>query len=254
MPVNFNVDGFIGTVLIDRQNRLNALDLDAFHTIEKAVETANSDKSIRGLIFMAAGDRAFSAGADINDLTGLGPEEASKRATYRRFVLQGLSEAKVPSVAVVDGLAMGGGVELAMACTFRLATERATFSFPEIKLGLLPGAGATQRLPRLVGTPRALEMMLTARPVTAEEAVRIGLIDRIVRDPVAEPRAFVEQWIPFSRSAIAGIMAAARHAELPIREGLVKEGEELALLNMSPDGLEGVAAFLEKRPAVFNRD
>jgi enoyl-CoA hydratase len=253
MPVTLRIQDSVGIVTIDREAKLNALDLQSFHEIEKIVDRAKGDRDIRSLIFTTAGKRAFSAGADINDLAGLSADEASERATFRRFALQRLAEAAVPTIALVEGFAMGGGVELAMACTFRLATAQATFSFPEINLGLLPGAGATQRLPRLVGVSRALDMMLTARKVDAEEALRIGLIDRIVKDPLDEALEFANQWNRFSRSAVAGIMAATRHSELPIREGLVKEGEELALLSTSKDGIEGVTAFLEKRRPVFNR-
>ena len=253
MTVLFEVKSAIGVVTIDRAAKLNALDLEIFKKIEAIVGLVNADRTIRGLIFAASPGRAFSAGADINDLAGLSPQEAGERATYRRGVFQKLSTAAVPSVAVIDGFAMGGGVELALACTFRLATKRAVFSFPEIKLGLLPGAGATQRLPRLIGMSRALDMMLTARPVDAQEALHYGLIDRIVENPDTAAMEFAAQWVPFSRSAIKGIMAASSHCDLPIEGGLAKEGEELERLSTSPDGIEGVSAFLEKRPAAFNQ-
>lgn len=253
MSVLFGVKNSIGVVTIDRAAKLNALDLETFRRIEEIVDEANCDRAIRGIIFAAAPGRAFSAGADINDLAGLSPKEAGDRATYRRGVFQRITTADVPSIAVIDGFAMGGGVELAMACTFRLATRRAVFSMPEVNLGLLPGAGATQRLPRLVGMAKALEMMLMACKLDAEEALRYGLINRIIEDVETEPMDFAARWLPFSRSAIKGIMAAARSSELPIDEGLAREGEELALLSASPDGVEGVAAFLESRTPVFNR-
>ncbi|MBP1881743.1 enoyl-CoA hydratase [Ensifer mexicanus] len=238
---------------IDRAAKLNALDLETFRKIEEIVDKANDDRAVRGLIFAAAPGRAFSAGADINDLTGLSPEEAGRRASYRRGVFQKIATADVPSIAVINGFAMGGGVELALACTFRFATRQATFSMPEINLGLLPGAGATQRLPRLIGMAKALEMMLTASKVAAEEALRCGLVDRIIEDVETEPLNFAVGWLPFSRSAIKGIIAAARGSELPMEEGLAREGEELAMLSASPDGIEGVAAFLEKRRPAFNQ-
>ncbi|MGK9286590.1 enoyl-CoA hydratase/isomerase family protein [Sinorhizobium meliloti] len=253
MSVLFEVKNSIGVVTIDRVAKLNALDLETFKKIEVIIDRANGDHAIRGLIFAAAPGRAFSAGADISDLAGLSPQEAGERASYRRGVFQKLSVAEVPSIAVVDGFAMGGGVELALACTFRLATKRAVFSFPEIKLGLLPGAGATQRLPRLIGLSRALDMMLTARQIDAHEALQYGLVDRVVEEPDHAAMEFAAQWVPFSRSAIRGIMAASLHFGLPLEEGLAREGEELARLSTSPDGIEGVSAFLEKRPATFNR-
>jgi enoyl-CoA hydratase len=204
------------------------------------------------LIFAAAPGEAFSAGADINDLAGVTLEEAGQRATYRRGVFQKISTADVPSIAVIDGFAMGGGVELVLACTFRFATRRAVFSMPEINLGLLPGAGATQRLPRLIGSSKALEMMLTACKIDADEALRCGLIDRLIEDPETEPMEFASRWLPFSRAALKGIMAAVRGWELPIEEGLALEGQELAQLSASADGIEGVSAFLQKRKPVFN--
>lgn len=253
MSVVFEIDRSIGVVTIDRQAKLNALDLATFEKIEVIVERANRDRSVRGLLFRAAPGKAFSAGADINDLAGLTPEEAGTRATYRRGVFQKLLEADVPSIAAIDGFAMGGGVELALACTFRTASPSAKFSFPEIRLGLLPGAGATQRLPRLIGMSKALNMMLTAKQISAAEALEWGLIDSIADDPYSAAMDLADQWAPYSRSAIRGVMAAARYSELPLLDGLAKEGEELASLSTSPDGIEGVSAFLEKRPATFNR-
>jgi enoyl-CoA hydratase len=253
MTVRFSGEGALGTITLDRQEKLNALDLESFRELERIVQAVRTEPRIRGLIVMAEGDRAFSAGADIHDLAGVDAAEASARATYRRAVLQGFIELPFPSIAVVEGLAMGGGVELALACTFRIASPAARFSFPEIKLGMLPGAGGTQRLPRLIGESRALEMMLTARSIDATEAYRIGLVDRIASDARGEAQAFASQWLPFSRDAIAAIMAAIRCSELPIREGLAAEGRYLAALNNSADATEGIAAFLEKRTPRFNQ-
>jgi enoyl-CoA hydratase len=253
MSVSLSVEDALGIVLIDRQDKLNALDLISFQEIERIMDIVRRDDKVGGLIFTAAGTRAFSAGADIADLKDIGADEAPKRATYRRGVFQELSELPIPTVAVVDGLAMGGGVELALACTFRLATARSSFSFPEIRLGLLPGAGGTQRLPRLIGEVRALEMMLTARRINADEALRIGLVDRIVENPLEDAKNFASQWTQFSRAAVREILAAIQCSELPIREGLEMEGEHLSFLNTSADAAEGIAAFFEKRTPIFNQ-
>jgi enoyl-CoA hydratase len=253
VALDFTVAAGLGTVVINRPEKLNALDLVTFRELEGIAQAVRHDRGIRGLLVMARGERAFSAGADINDLTGVDSEEARSRATYRRFVLQDLAELPVPSVAVVEGLAMGGGVELALACTFRVASPSARFSFPEIKLGLMPGAGATQRLPRVIGTARALDMMLTARVIDAAEALRIGLVDRVADDAPAEGRGLAAQWMQFGRDAIAGVLAAVACAEQPIREGLASEGRFLAGLSTSADAHEGISAFLEKRAARFNR-
>ncbi len=253
MTVHFVVEAGLGTVIIDRREKLNALDLGSFRELERIIRATREDRATRGLLIAAEGGRAFSAGADIDDLVGIDADEATSRATYRRLVLQDLAELPVPSVAVVEGLAMGGGVELALACTFRVASTAAQFSFPEIKLGLLPGAGATQRLPRLIGISRALDMMLTARVVDAAEALRVGLVDRIAADARAEGRTLAAQWMRFGRDAVTGIMFAARCADPAIREGLTAEGRYLANVIRSADAHEGIAAFLEKRVPIFNR-
>ena len=253
MTVKFSTEGELGSIIIDRQEKLNALDLESFRELERIVHGVCADHRMRGLLVMAEGGRAFSAGADIQDLGGLDSAEASARATYRRTVLQELAELPIPTIAVVEALAMGGGLELALACTFRVASTSARFSFPEVKLGLLPGAGGTQRLPRLVGESRALEMMLTARTIDAADAHRIGLVDRIATDARMEARALAGQWLPFSRAAIAAIIAAARCAELPIHEGLAAEGRHLAGLSTSADAEEGISAFLQKRAPRFNQ-
>jgi enoyl-CoA hydratase len=253
MTIRFSVEGALGTLTVDRVQKLNALDLECFQAIEAIVGQVQSDQGIRGLVVLAEGTRAFSAGADINDLRGLDAAESSRRATYRRMVLQSLAELPIPSVAVIEAPAMGGGVELALACTFRVASPAAKFSFPEIRLGLLPGAGGTQRLPRLVGASRALDMMLTARVIDATEALRIGLVDRVAVDARGEALVLAGQWLQYSRAAAAGIMAAVDEASLPMREGLAAEGRHLAAVSASADAAEGVAAFLEKRAARFNQ-
>ena len=246
MSVTWTVEDAVATVEIDREEKLNALDLDAFRSIESILDALDGDAAVRALIVRSAGTRAFSAGADIADLDGIDAQEASRRATYRRGVFQKLYESRVPSVAFIDGLALGGGVELALACSFRLATPRATLAFPEIDLGLLPGAGGTQRLPKLIGEARALEMMLTGRRVAAEEALRIGLIDRIV-ETAQDARQFARQWCGHSAEAVAAIKRAIGNAHLPLDQGLRFEGEQLALLNGTGDSRARIEAFLASR-------
>lgn len=232
----------------------NALDLETFRALDQTIDAINADQEIRALVVSSSGQRAFCAGANINDLRGIDAKEATERASYRRHVLQKLADLDVPSLAVIDGFAMGGGVELAAACTFRLATAHSTFSMPEINLGLLPGAGATQRLPRLIGPARAAEMMLTARKVTADEALTWGLINQIITDPETGHIPLLDRLTANSRSAMRGILRAMRRgADLPITTGLAVEGEELAQLSLSRDGIEGVTAFFEKRAACFNQ-
>jgi enoyl-CoA hydratase len=254
MSLLISMEPPIARVRIDRPARLKALDLEAFRQLDALIDEIHATPAIRALVITATGDRALSAGADINELSGIGPDEASERATHRRNGLQRLAELEVPSVAVMDGLAKGGGVELAAACTFRLATARAQFSMPEINLGLLPGAGATQRLPRLIGEARALEMMVATRRIGVDEALQWGLVTRRIGDVEADVEAFLTEITRLSRTGLRGILrAVVRGQNLPMREALAIEGEELAVLSRSPDGIEGIAAFLEKRPPRFNR-
>jgi enoyl-CoA hydratase len=253
MALRGDIEGALGVIFIDRPEKLNALDLSSFRDLESLAARFENERGLRGLIVASASPRAFCAGADISDLADIDTAEADARARYRRDVLNRFSKLPFPSIAVIDGLAMGGGVELALSCSFRLATSRASFSFPEIRLGLLPGAGGTQRLPRLIGESRALDLMLTGRRIDASEALQMGLINRIVSDPMAEAKAFAAQWLELSAAAIQGLLAAVRACTLPIEPGLIEEGKQLARLSSGSDALEGVSAFLEKRTANFNR-
>jgi enoyl-CoA hydratase len=253
MSIQLSVEGPVATLVLDRQAKLNALDLACFDALHDFTARIRENRAVRAVLLLAEGARAFSAGADIRDLDNIDAEEASRRATFRREVFQQFSELPIPTIAVVEAPAMGGGVEMALACTFRIASPSATFSFPEIKLGLLPGAGGTQRLPRLVGEAYAIKMMLTARSVDAAEAHGVGLVDEVANDARQAARVLAASWLHFSRDAMAGIIAAIRDAQLPLREGLHAEGRHLAQLSSGEDGLEGVRAFLERRPARFNR-
>jgi enoyl-CoA hydratase len=245
MPVSMTIDGAVATLMIDRPQKRNALDLACFADLTAAIERVMQG-DIRVMAVKATASPAFCAGVDIAELQGISVELASERATYRRAVFQSLSELPIPTIAVVDGYALGGGAELAMACTFRLATTRAKFAFPEIDLGYLPGAGGTQRLPRLVGQTRALDLMLTGRALGSDEALRIGLIDRIVKNPDDDAHEFAATLSSRSGPAVSAIIASVRSSELPLRDGLAEEGRFLALLNKSPEAAARVSAFLNK--------
>ncbi|WP_157686695.1 enoyl-CoA hydratase/isomerase family protein [Paraburkholderia phymatum] len=251
MSLDVTVDDSVASVVINRPEKLNALDLAAFGQIGRLVDEFNENDGIRAVIFRGTGTKAFSAGADISELKDITVEQASEQARFRQGVLQKLSEMRQPTVAVINGLALGGGVELALACTFRIATPDARIGLPEVKLGQLPGAGGTQRLPRLIGEARALDMMLTGRLVNAEEALGFGLVTRIIQDPLVEINSFIAQFLAHSPVALRAIRDAVRFSELPIVEGLKAEVERLAELNKSYDAAEGKRAFLEKRPPVF---
>lgn len=253
MTITLGVSDSIATITIDRPQKLNALDLETYRKLDGFLTEVASSSDIRAVIVGATGGRSFSAGADINDLPGLAPEQAAERATFRRSVFQRLSELPVPTIAAINGIAFGGGLELALACTFRFANPSSTFGFPELKLGLLPGAGGTQRLPKLVGRSLALELMLTGRQLSAEEARSAGLVDRVVDDPINESAAFARLWMGCSKLAITAILEAVRSSELPLAEGLRNEGSQLSTLFSGPDAAEGIAAFFEKRAPQFNR-
>ncbi|MDQ4061720.1 MAG: enoyl-CoA hydratase-related protein, partial [Pseudomonadota bacterium] len=207
----------------------------------------------RALLVTGAGPRAFCAGADIKELRGRGLMEQKRGAELGQAVFAKLDTLPVPSVAAINGFAFGGGLELALACTFRLATANAKMGLPEIKLGLIPGYGGTQRLPRAVGEARALEMIMTGRAVGAEEALRIGLVHRLVDgDPVEAGLAFAREITGYSLPALGFARAAVRRAlDLSLNEGLKVEAELSTLAFQTRDAEEGMAAFVEKRKPAF---
>src|SRR5712692_10981059 len=176
----------LALITLDRPEALNALSFALLHDLSRQLESI-ADGDARALLVTGAGDRAFSAGADIKELMGRTLVEQRAGAMLGQSVLAKLDQLPMPSIALINGYAFGGGLELALACTFRLAVPTAKLGFPEIKLGLIPGYGGTQRLPRLVGEARATEMILTGRTVLAEEAERIGLINHIVEGDLIEP-------------------------------------------------------------------
>jgi len=239
-------------VTLNRPEALNAL---SFALIEELGRTfdqvAGSD--VRALLITGAGTKAFCAGADIRELTGR-PLMAQKRgAETGQAVFAKLDRLPMPSVAVVNGYAFGGGLELALACTFRLATPDARMGLPEIKLGLIPGYGGTQRLPRVVGSARALELVMTGRTVDAEEALRIGLVNRLVAgDPVEAGVAFAREFSQHSLPVLGFAREAVTRAlDTPLHEGLKVEADLSTLAFRTEDAAEGMAAFIDKRKPKF---
>jgi enoyl-CoA hydratase len=237
---------------LDRPEALNALSFALIRDIGAALdEVASCDA--RALLITGAGEKAFCAGADIKELTqrGLMAQRQAAEAGQRAFAK--LDSLAIPSVAVINGYAFGGGLELALACTFRLATRNAKMGLPEIKLGLIPGYGGTQRLPRVVGEARALEMIMTGRTVGAEEAERIGLVNRLVEgDPVAAGIAFAREFSGYGLPALLFAREAVKRAsDLPVSEGLKVEADLSTLAYQTRDAEEGMAAFLAKRKPKF---
>jgi enoyl-CoA hydratase len=238
---------------LNRPDALNALSFQLIRELAAALdEVAGMD--VRALLVTGAGDRAFCAGADVKELQNRSVVTQKRDAAFGQRTFAKLDGLPVPSVAVISGYAFGGGLELAMACTFRLATPNAKLGLPEIKLGLIPGYGGTQRLPRLIGEARALDLIMTGRTVGAEEAARIGLVNRLIEgaDPLAEAIAFAREFTRFSLPTLNLAREAVQRAlDNPISEGLRIEADLNTLAFQTEDAAEGTAAFVEKRKPAF---
>ncbi len=250
----YEVSDRIARVTINRPDKLNALNGTVIAELGDAVGHIEGDTGVSGVILTGAGTKAFVAGADIAELAGQGPMEGKARAMAGQLVMRRLERCGKPVIAAVNGFALGGGCELAMACHLRVASETAKFGQPEVKLGLGPGYGGTVRLPRLVGRGRALELLLTGTMIDAQEALRIGLVNRVVPAdrllPESEQllRTMLEQ-APLALRAI--IEAVDTGLDLSVDEALLLEANHFGLLSSTADMREGTAAFLEKRKPRF---
>jgi enoyl-CoA hydratase len=247
-------EGGVALVTVNRPDKLNALSAAVMRELGDAFERIADERAIPAAIVTGAGDKAFVAGADIAELEALPAAEARQFALRGQRVLRILETSGKPSVAAVNGFALGGGLELAMACTVRFAAENARLGQPEVKVGVVPGYGGTQRLPRLVGRGRALEMLLSGEPVTAAEAHRIGLVNAVV--PQAELLGFSMAWLAkvLANGPLAvGLAMEAVDAGLDagLDEGLRLEAAAFGLSAATEDRREGTRAFLEKRRPVF---
>ncbi|MBC9032661.1 enoyl-CoA hydratase/isomerase family protein [Sphingomonas sp. JC676] len=246
--------GAIAYVTVNRPKVLNALNTPTWSDLRKAFEDAREDAAVRGVILTGAGDKAFIAGADISELAQAAAFDAQQSSRFGQQVLDLIENLGKPVVAAVNGFALGGGCETAMACTIRLAVDSARFGQPEVALGLLPGGGGTQRLPRLVGKARALQLILSGEMIGAQEAYRIGLVNEIV--PAAELISRAEAILHkiASNSPIAvkfSLEAVNRGMETSQGEGLLLEASYFGLCAATEDKKEGTTAFLEKRAAQF---
>lgn len=241
----------IATITVNRPEVRNALTQALMGELGHAIEQADADDEVRVLIFTGAGEKAFVAGADINEvgarntLTELGPNSRLRRNVFTR-----LEHLGKPSIAAVNGYAFGGGCELALACTLRVAAENAKFGQPEINLGIIPGLGGTQRLTRLVGKGRAMEMILTGEGIDAQEAWRIGLVNKVVpaADLMEEARALAKKMCSKAPMALRAAKDAVDcGADMSLQTALEFENRLFAIVSGSEDKEEGVASFLEKR-------
>ncbi len=253
--IRFEVDAEgVALITVHRPEKLNALNAETIGELGQAFDESAARSDVRALILTGAGEKAFVAGADIQELAGLTPAEAQVCASRGQMVFRRLEEMRKPSVAAINGYALGGGLELAMACTVRVAASTARLGQPEVKLGILPGYGGTQRLPRLVGRGRALELLLSGEPVEAAEAHRIGLVNHVV--PPAELLPFSRQWLKKVLANAPLAVALAMEAvdtglDSGLEQGLHFEAAAFGLTSATQDRREGMQAFLQKRPPVF---
>jgi enoyl-CoA hydratase len=241
--------GSIATVTLHRPEVLNALNAQMFDELEAVFHALSADAAVRVILVTGAGDRAFAAGADIRALTETDAVSGQQVSERGQRVFSQIESCGKPVLAAINGVALGGGCELALACTLRLAANTARLGLPEAKLGLVPGYGGTQRLPRLIGRSAALRLMLSATIVDAAEALRLGLVEEVVpaADMLPRARALAETIAALAPLAVAGILEAVEHTNLPLEDGLAAEAAIFGRLCGTEDKHEGLTAFLTKR-------
>jgi enoyl-CoA hydratase/carnithine racemase len=250
----FEKEGAIALIVINRPEVLNALNTQTFRELNEALDQIEEDAAIGGVLVRGAGDKAFVAGADIAEIQNLSYESGKTFSGFGQRVFDRLENLDKPVIALIKGFALGGGCELAMACHIRFATENSKMGQPEVNLGLLPGYGATQRLPRLIGMGRALELLLSAEMITARRAYEIGLVNQIIsEDEIFDHgRQFLQKMLSRGPLAIKFILQTVRHGLThSFREGLDMEAELFGKACASEDMREGTTAFLQKRKPQF---
>jgi enoyl-CoA hydratase len=244
----------LAVVTVNRPDKLNALDDRTMEEIDAAFATLEGDASVRGVILTGAGEKAFVAGADIGELARQSPVEGKERSIRGQRILDRIEGLGKPVVAAVGGFALGGGCELAMACHVRVASENAKLGTPEVKLGIMCGYAGTQRLSRLVGKGRALELLLTGEMIDAQEALRIGLVNRVVPRPklLEEAEALLLKMLANGPLSLRFTLEAVTSGlEMPFAEAQRHEATLFGLICTTEDMKEGTKAFLEKRPPKF---
>lgn len=245
----------IGYITMNRPDKLNALSAQVVDDLEACFTATQKDAEVRVVILTGAGEKAFVAGADVSELAALTPLGGQETSRLGHRVFDLIESLGKPVIAAVNGYALGGGCELALACTLRVASENARFGQPEIKLGIIPGYGGTQRLGRVVGKGRALQMILTGEPVTAQEAYRIGLVNQVVppQDLISAAEELARKIMANAPLAIKfALEAVNRGLEMTQAQGQVLEAVLFGLCCATEDMGEGTRAFLEKRPAKFS--
>jgi enoyl-CoA hydratase len=252
--VQYEKRGALAYVTVNRPKVLNALNTPTWKDLRTAFEDARDDPAIRGVILTGSGDKAFIAGADIGELAQVSAVEAERSSRYGQDVLDLIENLGKPVIAAVNGFALGGGCETAMACTIRIAADTAKFGQPEVALGLVPGGGGTQRLPRLIGKGRALQLILSGEMIDAREAYRIGLVNEVVAaaDLIARAEAILRKITANAPLAVKfALEASNKGLETSQSEGLLLEASYFGLCAGTEDKKEGTTAFLEKRAPNF---
>lgn len=252
--IQVEVSDGVAVVTISRPEKLNALNADVMKALDECVASLKDDAGTRCVVLTGAGEKAFVAGADIGELAAKSSLQAEKVAADGQKIFLSIERLGKPVIAAINGFALGGGMELALACTFRTASKNAKLGLPEITLGIIPGYGGTQRLPRLVGRGQALEMILTGGMMDASEAHRIGLVNHVY-----EPEDLLEETLSIARKLAAQapistrfiLEAVNRGTDLSLSDGCALEATLFGLIASSSDTKEGLTAFLEKRKAEF---
>jgi enoyl-CoA hydratase len=252
MTVHLTRSDEFALLTLDRPEALNALSFATLRELDAALDEVAAGDA-RALLVTGAGDRAFCAGADIKELMGRPLAQGRRDMANGQRIISRFGDLPMPSIALINGYAFGGGLELALACNFRLALKTARLGLPEIKLGLIPGYGGTQRLPRLIGEARALDIIVTGRTVMADEAERIGLVIRLVDGDLLEAgKAYAREMTGYSLPALALARDAVMGAlDGTLNEGLKREADLNTLAFQTEDATEGMTAFIEKRKPVF---
>ena len=246
--------GAVRTIVVNRPDKLNALDRQTLNELTLAFAQAAQDDAVRVVVLAGAGEKAFVAGADISEMSGCSSVQAQAFSRAGQRLMSSIERLGKPVIARVQGFALGGGMELAMACHLRVASEKAKFGQPEINLGLIPGFGGTQRLLRLAGRSAALELCLTGTPVNAQRAYELGIVNRVVAPEALDEtvEALADQLAAAAPLATAGILdAVLQGGETSLDQGLEFETQGFALMFSTEDMREGTRAFLEKRKAAF---
>jgi len=246
----YEIQNHVATVTLNRPKVLNALNAQVFDELEDIFTDMDRNQSVRAILITGAGEKAFAAGADINELVRTNAATGERTAKRGQGVFSMIESCGKPVIALINGFALGGGCELALACTMRLASDRARLGQPEIKLGLIPGYGGSQRLPRLVGPSRALRLLLTGDIIDADESLRIGLVDEIhpADQLLARGHELASRIASAAPLAVTGCLEAVRRgSHLQLYEAMRVEAEIFGQLCETEDKTEGTAAFLEKR-------